>query len=93
MLYTYQILIEILEENFGIFIIEDKEKDFSINDYITDSLLFIQFVLAIEEKIGAELSDDFLDFEILNSAKGFSEKLNFFIQSLQQKPTTKLKDG
>lgn len=82
--YTYQLLLKILQENFGIFIFEDDMEDFSISDYVFDSLSFIQFIVAIEEELGTELPDDFLDFEILGSSKGFAEKLDFFIESLQK---------
>lgn len=83
MIHTYQLIIKILQQNFGIFIFEDELEDFLISDYIPDSISFIQFIIAIEEEIDNKLPDDFLDFEILNSAKGFAEKLDFFVESLQ----------
>lgn len=79
---TYQILIKVLCENFGLFIFDDVQDDFSINDYVTDSLSFIQFIIAMEEELHIELPDDFLDFEILNSARGFIEKIDSYIESL-----------
>ena len=83
MTHSYQIVSKIMQENLGIFIFEDEQEDFAISDYIPDSIMFIQFIIALEEELGTELSDDFLDFEILNSAKGFAEKLDFFVASLQ----------
>lgn len=76
---SYQVLIKILHDNFGVFIYNDEQEDFAINDYIPDSLSFIQFIIAIEEEIEMELPDDFLDIELLSSAKGFAEKINSFI--------------
>lgn len=88
MTYAYQLLLKILQENFGVFIFEDDQEDFSISDYLPDSLSFIQFIVTIEEEIGSELPDDFLNFEILSSAKGFAEKLEFFVESSQGDPSS-----
>jgi len=81
MTFSHQMLIDILEEKLGIIIFDDEKDDFAISDYVPDSMAFIQFIIAIEEKLGKDLSDDFLDFEILSSAKGFTEKLDFFMTS------------
>jgi len=75
-------LVKILEEKLGFAIISDEKDDFVISDYIPDSTAFIQFIIAIEEELGSDLPDDFLDYDILSSAKGFAEKLDFFIASL-----------
>ena len=83
MINTYQILKKVLQENFGVFVFGDEQEDFSISDYVSDSISFIQFITAIEEELGSELSDDFLDLELLSSAKGFLEKLDFYIETLQ----------
>ena len=77
---AYQIIIKLLGLNFGI-IIFDEEDDFCISDYIYDSITFVQFILAVESEIGRELSDDFLDVELMDSAKGFAEKLDAFMNS------------
>lgn len=81
MTQSYQILIKVLQEKLGVVIFNDEKEDFSISDYIIDSISFIQFIISIEEAIGHELSDDFLDLEILRSAKGFVEKLDCFLVS------------
>ncbi len=78
---AYQMLIKVLEGSLGIVILEKEQEDFAISDYIYDSIIFIQFILALEGEIKRELSDDFLDFELLNSANGFAEKLDFFLKS------------
>lgn len=79
--FTYSMLLKILEEKFGFAFFDEEEDDFNINDYISDSILFIQFILVIESEIGIDLTDDFLDLEILKSAKGFVEKLDSFMSS------------
>ena len=79
---SFQVLLKILNENFGVVIFRNQQEDFSIKDYISDSITFIQFIVAIEEELSLELPDDFLDVELLSSAKGFAEKLDHFIQSL-----------
>jgi len=78
---AYQLLLKILQVKLGLIISVDEEGEFAISDYISDSLMFIQFIVAIEEELGEDLPDDFLLFEILSSAKGFTEKLDFFITS------------
>lgn len=76
---TFDVIVKVLKENFGIIILD--EEDFAISDYISDSISFIQFIIAIEEQIQRELSDDFLYVDVLDSAKGFAEKLNVFFES------------
>jgi len=81
MVLAYQMLLKIFEEKLGIIISVDEQDDFAINDYIFDSIVFIQFIIAIEEEIGEELPDDFLLYDVFSSVKGFAEKLDFFITS------------
>lgn len=90
MKHAYQIILKILEENLGVVIFDDEKDDFAISDYVLDSLVFMQFIIAIEKEIGEELSDDFLNYDILISAKGFAEKLDFFMTSLQNKTLPQL---
>lgn len=78
---SYQMLVNILDEKLGVVFLDDEQDDFIISDYVVDSIAFIQFIIAIEEEIGIELSDDFLDFELLSSAKGFAEKLDYFVET------------
>lgn len=79
---TYQMLLRILIEQFGVVIFDNEIEDFAITDYVTDSISFIQFITFIEEEIGNELPDDFLLYDIVRSAKGFAEKLDDFIESI-----------
>ena len=67
----------------GLVILDNEQSDFSLSDYIPDSTVFIQFITAIEEELGEDLPDDFLDFDILSSSLGFAEKLGFFMESLK----------
>ena len=76
---AYKVLLSVLEEKLGYIIIDNGQEDFAITDYIPDSLTFIQFIVALEETLGVELSDDFLDSDLLSSAKGFAEKLDSFM--------------
>lgn len=79
---SYQILLKILKENFGIIFLDDENQDFAIGDYIQNSIDFITFIVSIEEELGAELPDDFLNFELLASSKGFLGKLDYFRESI-----------
>lgn len=80
---AYQTLIKVLEESLGVVILEKENVDFAISDYIYDSIIFIQLIVALENELKIELPDDFLDFELLNSANGFAEKLDCFLKSGQ----------
>lgn len=79
---TYKIITRILAEEFAFILLEDNKDDFSISDYVVDSITFIQFIVKIEEEIKHELPDDFLLYDMLDSAKGFAEKLDDFINTL-----------
>ena len=84
MTFTYEMLIRILVERLGFVVLDDDEQDdFAISDYVTDSITFIQLLIAIEAELGKELTDDFLNYDILSSAKGFTEKLDCYVESLQ----------
>lgn len=76
---AYQVIVSVLKEKLGFVVIENEEEDFAINDYIPDSMTFIQFIIALEETLDMELSDDFLDSDLLSSAIGFAEKLDLQI--------------
>lgn len=75
-----RIITKVLNDSFGIFLFGDENEDFSLSEYISDSLTFIQFIIAIEEEIDKDLPDDFLNYEILESAKGFAEKLDAYVK-------------
>ncbi len=80
---TYQMIKKIMSDRFGTVFFDEDSDDFAINDFLGDSLMFMQFIIAIEEEIGIELTDDFLNYDILNSAMGFAEKLDFYMESIQ----------
>ena len=61
------------------------QDDFAIDEYIFDSVEFIQFIVSIEEEIGHDLPDDFLNMEILCSARGFAAKLDSYMELLSRR--------
>ena len=65
-------LVEIAEEN-GI-LVDDFEM--SLLEYIPDSITFITFIVAIEEKFNIEMSDDFLLIEKFGSIKELAMVIN-----------------
>ncbi|MCL1794568.1 MAG: acyl carrier protein [Oscillospiraceae bacterium] len=73
-------IIEVILEEMGYLIFEKDGNDFDIRDYVGDSLQFIDFIVRIEEKLKFELSDDFLDYDLLSSANGFSNKVFSFLE-------------
>ncbi len=71
-------------ESMGIIFWDDIEEDFAISDYIGDSITFIQFIIDIEEEFNIQLTDDFLSYELLESAKGFANKLDAFLNGRRE---------
>lgn len=65
-------LAEITEEN-GI-LVDDYE--LNLIEYIPDSITFITFIVAIEEKFDIEMPDDFLLIERLGSIKELAMVIN-----------------
>lgn len=63
----------------GYIIFDETEEDFDISDYIGDSFSFIEFISNIEEEFDTELSDDFLAYELLESARGLANKIDEYL--------------
>ena len=78
---SYDAVVSILKEKFGNIFFDDFCTDFSINDYISDSIMYIQFILFLEEKLEIEFPDELLVPELLDSAKEFAQMLDNYIQS------------
>ena len=76
-----EILINILED-MGFFVL-DQEQDFDIRDYISDSIQFMDFIVRIEDKLQIELSDDFLDYDLLLSSVALANKIEIYKDSLE----------
>lgn len=69
----YKEIIDVISKN-GVFIeYTPNEPDIDLRDYITDSLQFIGFIIAIEEKFGIEISDKYLLYDSIASIYSFSE--------------------
>lgn len=74
-----QIILNVLNE-MGFVVLENEEDDFNLQDYIVDSLQFVEFIVGIEETIGFTLTENFLDYNLLLSFRGFSEKLKEYME-------------
>ena len=70
---------EVLIGQFG-YLPSDEDEDFSILDYISDSFLFIQFIVSLEDILDVELPDEFLNPELFESVHGLASKIDSFIQ-------------
>ena len=81
---SYKAIISVLEEEFGVLFFDDCRNDFSINDYISDSIMYIQFILFLEEKLNFEFPDELLLPELLDSAKEFANMLDNYIFSSEE---------
>ena len=77
---VYNAIIECVEE-MGDIVFEKGEADFNIGNYITDSIIFIEYIIKLESRFEIELPEDFLTYDILYSAKVFSEKLTCYLIS------------
>lgn len=64
-----QIILNVLNE-MGFVVLENEEDDFNLQDYIVDSLQFVEFIVGIEETIGFTLTENFLDYNLLLSFRG-----------------------
>lgn len=65
-------LISIFEE-LGIII--EEEEDFDIQEYIVDSLVYMSFIVNMEQRFGIEIPDDFLLISKMNSFNAYCEIL------------------
>lgn len=59
-------------------------KDIDIRDYITDSIMFISFVIELEKKLEIEIPDELFFIDTLSSLSGFSYLL---VEIIKRKET------
>ena len=64
-------------ENIGIELGEE-EKEVNLRDILQDSLLFISFIVQVEEVFGIQLDDSFLMIDNLKTIRGFAEDMADF---------------
>ena len=68
-------LIEILNEN-GIYISPNtEESDIDLREYITDSMQFVSFIVAVEESLGIVFPNEMLLYDSIASLNGFSNTI------------------
>ena len=67
-------------ENLGV-IIDDSENDVDLLSMNIDSITFISFIVAIEERFKIQFPDEYLTMEVMNSLNGFSNLLCTFLSS------------
>lgn len=53
----------------------DPAKDIDLQSYIADSVMFISFIVELEEQLGFQIPDDFLIMESLVSLNSFADIL------------------
>ena len=66
-------------ENLGI--IDDSENDVDLLSMNIDSITFISFIVALEERFKIQFPDEYLTMEVMNSLNGFSNLLCTFLSS------------
>lgn len=67
-------------ENLGV-IIDDSENDVDLLSMDIDSITFISFIVALEERFKIQFPDEYLTMEVMNSLNGFSNLLCTFLSS------------
>jgi len=65
-------LISIFEE---MGIIVDAEEDFDIQEYIIDSVVYMSFIVSMEQKLGCEIPDEFLVVSKMGSFYAYCDSL------------------
>ena len=71
-------IIEILYEE-GL-AIEYNDKDLDLRDYIADSIQFISFIVAVENKFNIEVPDECLKYDSISSVYSFAEMIKSCIE-------------
>ncbi len=62
-------------------IIEQKEEDFDLREYIQDSIQFISFIVNLEQELEIEIPDDMLLIESISSFNSFSNRIYDLLNS------------
>ncbi|MBO4292458.1 MAG: hypothetical protein J5898_11180 [Lachnospiraceae bacterium] len=65
-------LLDIFEE---MGIILDEEGDFDIQDYISDSSIYMSFIVSMEQRLGIEIPDEFLMLSKMGSFYEYCDSL------------------
>lgn len=65
-------IIELLESQGCIIPKTENDEDLSIVDYIADSLMYMLFLISVEEHFEIEIPDECLSYEFATSLNGFT---------------------
>jgi len=76
-----EIILKVLTD-IGIYIEYEDIDNVDIRNYITDSIEFVSFIIAIETELGIELPDQVLLYENISSLTGFISLLETFREDL-----------
>lgn len=74
-------IYDVLHEMGFIIFENDNGDDINLQDYITDSIQFVDFIVRLEEKFDIMLADEFLDYTAISSMCGFAEMLEEFLEA------------
>ena len=67
-------------ENLGIVIDQDQE-DTDLSSMEIDSITFVSFIVALEERFEIQFPDEFLTMETMNSLNGFANLIDKLLLS------------
>lgn len=85
-------IIKILED-MGILVIKNQEEDINLQDYITDSLQFITFIIELEKAFDIEMPDELLLYENIRSLDGLTSLIEEILNNAKSKQISPGKGG
>lgn len=60
----------------GIIVDYDGKEDINLSEYIEDSIIFVQFIVEVEDQLGINIPDYLLSLDLLESLNGFAEMIS-----------------
>ena len=69
--------------NIGVYILED-ETNFRIDDYIIDSIMFVSFIIELEQMFDVEIPDEYLVVQRLQTLDDVCEMIHTILKDTQQ---------
>ena len=72
-------IIEVLETN-GISVEINESHDFSMLNEMVDSIIFISIIISLENAFDIEISENFLDIEILSSLNALCDLIEMLLK-------------
>lgn len=89
----YQNRILNVLNDMGILVVKDQEEDINLQDYITDSLQFITFIIELEKALEIEFPDELLLYENIRSLDGLASLIEEILKNAKNEQISPGKGG